>query len=129
MLAKAKTAQKAEALVVGPRRVSARREKIQRSITPMGQPTRHISSDRRIAQFGMPIPGKTRVAKSNRSPAKMKIAYERASRCAVTGFTGKCVGLTRIRRHFAIYFCLHRGKFGGKHYKLASEIGRMVKPI
>jgi len=39
----------------------------------------------------------------------MKIAYERASRCAVTGFTGKYVGLPRIRLHLAIYFRLLEG--------------------
>src|SRR5262245_4733340 len=49
----------------------------------------------------------------------MKIAYERASRCAVTGFTGKYVGLTRIRLHVGVYFLLHRKKFAGKHCKWA----------
>src|SRR5215831_1653087 len=28
--------------------------------------------------------------------------------------------LTRIRRQFVVYFCLHRGKFAGKRCKLAS---------
>src|SRR5215475_1255889 len=31
-------------------------------------------------------------------------------------------GLTRIRLQLAIYFCLHRGEFAGKHGKLASQI-------
>jgi hypothetical protein len=31
-------------------------------------------------------------------------------------------GLTRIRRHFVVYFCLHRGKFAGKHGKLARSL-------
>ena len=32
------------------------------------------------------------------------------------------LGLTRIRLQLAIYFCLHRGKFAGKHCKLASSL-------
>ena len=30
------------------------------------------------------------------------------------------IDLTRIRRQFVVYFCLHRGKFAGKHCKVAS---------
>src|SRR5262249_54315356 len=30
--------------------------------------------------------------------------------------------LTRIRRQFVVYFCLHRGKFAGKYGKLASPL-------
>jgi hypothetical protein len=42
---------------------------------------------------------------------------------ATDQFYKLCVthGLTRIRLQFAIYFCLHRGKFAGKHGKLASR--------
>jgi len=38
--------------------------------------------------------------------------------------------LTRIRRQFVVYFCLHTGKFAGKHGKLASrmELGCMARP-
>src|SRR5262249_38123495 len=40
----------------------------------------------------------------------------------VTGKKMRCfIGLTRIRLQPAIYFCLHRGKFAGKHRKLASS--------
>jgi hypothetical protein len=34
----------------------------------------------------------------------------------------RVIGLTIIRLQLAIYFCLHRGKFAGKHGKLASSL-------
>ena len=30
--------------------------------------------------------------------------------------------LTRIKRQFIVYFCLHRGEFAGKHCKMASSL-------
>src|SRR5215813_4956450 len=38
-------------------------------------------------------------------------------------------GLTRIRRHFVAYFCLHRGQFDGKDCRTASSIlGQNQRP-
>jgi hypothetical protein len=37
------------------------------------------------------------------------------------------VNLTRIRLHLAIYFCLHRGTFAGKHGKLTSFDGQSTE--
>src|SRR5215467_8711927 len=56
--------------------------------------------------------------KENRSPRC--IADRAADRRGEVHFSLLCSSLTRIRLQLAIYFCLHRGKFAGKHRKLAS---------
>jgi hypothetical protein len=55
-----------------------------------------------------------------RSPIAPKDAE--ASRNQRSNATPYHMALTRIRLQFAIYFCLHKGKFAGKYGKLATLV-------
>src|SRR5215510_15007144 len=69
-----------------------------------------------VATSGAAIQSKvtptTRRASSCRGP--------RITDCVRRIDTWELKGLTRIRLQLAIYFCLHRGKFAGKHRKMTS---------